>query len=275
MVVDHPFKKHFCYSLLLHLILLTILVVSFEWRVQMPVLENSDNTKIINATILDPIVLEKRPLISKTIVPESTLQQEPITPKVPPRIVPVIKKTEIKDVVVIPDKKQQELKEEIIKKQLLADLKKQKDRQKKQKQIALQQAFEKEIQELHAKSLQTQMLQERHRVAALQLQKMQGEVNKYKALILQSISRHWLIPPNVNKKVYAELLIRVAPGGTVLDVQLIKSSGNDSLDRSARSAVFKASPLPVPNESEVFDTFRQFVLRVRPENILTTETWIS
>jgi colicin import membrane protein len=40
-----------------------------------------------------------------------------------------------------------------------------------------------------------------------------------------------------------------------------------TLDRSARAAVFKASPLPVPKEPDAFEAFRQFILKVKPELI--------
>ena len=133
----------------------------------------------------------------------------------------------------------------------------------------------KELKELQAKSLQKEMLKEQHRMAALQAAKMKGKVDKYKALILQVISQHWRVPPNINKKLSAELMIRLAPGGTVLDVQLIKSSGDDALDRSARAAIFKASPLPVPSNLDEFSPFRQFVLKVKPENILANVSALS
>jgi len=128
--------------------------------------------------------------------------------------------------------------------------------------------FEKEMKNLTAKSLQQQMLQEEKRLAGEKNQQMQGEINKYKALILQSISQHWLVPASVNKTLSAQLMIRVAADGQVLDVQLIKSSGDPTLDRSARAAVFKASPLPVPKETAAFAPFKQFVLKLKPENLL-------
>ena len=102
-------------------------------------------------------------------------------------------------------------------------------------------------------------------------QQLQGVVDKYKALILQAISRQWLVPGGIDKEISCQLLIRLAPGGVVLDVQLVKSSGSSALDRSARDAVFKASPLPVPAESDVFESFRQFVLKVKPENVFTAD----
>jgi colicin import membrane protein len=95
-------------------------------------------------------------------------------------------------------------------------------------------------------------------------------INKYKALILQAISEHWIIPTQVNKKLSCELMIRLAPSGNVLDVQVTKTSGDPSLDSSARAAVLKASPLPVPSKGSEFEPFRQFVLKVKPENILKT-----
>jgi colicin import membrane protein len=54
----------------------------------------------------------------------------------------------------------------------------------------------------------------------------------------------------------------------VLDVQVTKTSGDPSLDSSARAAVLKASPLPVPSNPDEFDSFRQFALKVKPENIM-------
>jgi colicin import membrane protein len=97
-----------------------------------------------------------------------------------------------------------------------------------------------------------------------------GEVNKYKALILQAISEHWIIPTQSDKRLFCELMIRVAPGGLVLDVQITKSSGDPALDSSARAAVLKSSPLPVPSEPAAFNAFRQFALKVKPENILAS-----
>ncbi|MCZ6914729.1 MAG: cell envelope integrity protein TolA, partial [Rickettsia endosymbiont of Ixodes persulcatus] len=91
---------------------------------------------------------------------------------------------------------------------------------------------------------------------------------KYRHLILQSIAQQWIIPPELNKHLEAKLVVRLAPGGMVLEVIVVKSSGNAILDRSAQTAVYKASPLPVP-KSNLFNTFRQINLTVRPEGVLT------
>ena len=259
----------FLYSLLLHAIILTVLIVSFDFSAPMPVVENSKNKEVINAMVMDVPPLPSAKILQKPIPPQPIAPPlpKPVEPKpdVKPQLVAVKKPT-----LVIADKKQKKLKQDLIQKQLLADLKKQTEQQKKIKQKALQAAFAKEIQEMKAKSLQQQMLQEQKRLTNVMTQQTRGVVDKYKALILQTISQHWIIPNNIDKHLTAELLIHVAPGGLVLDVQLIKSSGDAALDRSARAAVFKASPLPVPANSEAFAAFKQFVLKVKPENVLMT-----
>lgn len=94
-----------------------------------------------------------------------------------------------------------------------------------------------------------------------------GEVNKYKAMIVNAISRQWILPENVDSALSSQFRIRLAPDGAVLEVSLIRSSGDAILDRSAQTAIYKASPLPVPTDPATFDLFRDISLTVRPENV--------
>lgn len=93
--------------------------------------------------------------------------------------------------------------------------------------------------------------------------------DKYRHLILQAIAQQWIIPPEMNKHLETKLMVHLAPGGMVLEVIIVKSSGNPVLDRSAQTAVYKASPLPVPKNNGLFHTFRQINLTVRPEGVMT------
>lgn len=93
--------------------------------------------------------------------------------------------------------------------------------------------------------------------------------DKYRHLILQAIAQQWIIPPEMNKHLETRLAVHLAPGGMVLKVIIVKSSGNSVLDRSAQTAVYKASPLPVPKNTGLFHTFRQINLTVRPEGVIT------
>lgn len=98
----------------------------------------------------------------------------------------------------------------------------------------------------------------------------QAEIDKYKALIIQTISQEWIVPDSVDKNAVCKLVVKVAPGGIVLDVQITQPSGNPLLDQSARNAVLKASPLPVPKDAAIFDNFRLIQLTVKPESIEST-----
>ncbi|KGP63849.1 energy transducer TonB [Legionella norrlandica] len=94
-----------------------------------------------------------------------------------------------------------------------------------------------------------------------------GEVDKYKALIVDAIGRNWILPENVDSSLSSQFRIRLAPDGTVLEVSLTRSSGDPLLDRSAQTAIYKASPLPVPKDAETFNLFRDISLTVRPEQV--------
>jgi colicin import membrane protein len=268
----------------LHLLVLGLLVLSFSFSSKMPVLQNSDqNTEVINAMVMNtpptptkvkvtpqPQRITPKPVVTRPVPSEPIKQEAPVKPKTSVQVAPPKKQA-----IAISDKKEKKLEQDKIAKQLLADIKKQANQQKKVKQKELTTAFEKEMKQMMAKSIQRQMQQEQRHVAGASVQKMQGEVNKYKALILQVISQNWIIPGAVDKTLYAQLLIRVAPGGMVLDVQITKSSGDETLDRSIQTAIFKSSPLPVPPDAEAFEQFRQFVLKVKPENILGSDSWAS
>lgn len=95
--------------------------------------------------------------------------------------------------------------------------------------------------------------------------RIMGEVDKYKALIVNAIGRNWILPEHADSGLSSQFRIRLAPDGMVLEVSLTRSSGNPLLDRSAQTAIYKASPLPVPTNAETFNLFRDINLTVRPE----------
>lgn len=157
----------------------------------------------------------------------------------------------------------------------LADLKQQQvqlQKQQLQEKQRLSDALQKQKQEDASKAqkeLAAKEAQRKAQQAAVDQQhaaQMSGEVNKYKALIIQAISQHWILPENVNRQLYSQFRIQLAPNGQVLSVSLIRSSGDPVLDRSAQAAIYKASPLPLPTDSAMFNLFRDISLTVRPES---------
>ncbi len=270
-MVLQRYSPAFFFSVIFHILVLAIFIISFEFSSRMPVVENSDkDMKVISAVVMETPNPMPAPIPTPQIQPQIEKSAPPPIVKSAPKPDPVLLQKQQAIALNLLRKKQIIAQKEALAKQLLEDVKKQAQLQKKLKlklkQSSLEADFAKELKDQAAKNLERQLHQEQVRLAG---SKMQGEVNKYKALILQAISERWLVPAGVNKKLYSELLIRLAPGGAVLDVQITKSSGDIALDRSARDAVFKASPLPVPTETREFAQFRQFVLRVKPESVLS------
>lgn len=281
-----PNNKYVYISFTLHVVMVLVLVMSVNFSTPLSVFENTNKQDVISAVILGDTAKSK--ILPQQITPPPAIKQvknEP--PKEQPKTIPKPAEAKIKDVIkpielekdVIALKKEIDKKKklekklaekkqrELLEKALLADIK-MNTKQKKVKPKELTNKFEKLLKEQAEKSLRQQLLNEEFKLKGTQSRQAQGEVNKYKALIIQAISEHWIIPTQADKSLYSELMIRVAPGGVVLDVQVTKSSGDPSLDSSARAAVLKSSPLPVPSDPSAFEAFRQFVLKVKPENVL-------
>lgn len=91
-----------------------------------------------------------------------------------------------------------------------------------------------------------------------------GVIDQYIAAISDTLARHF------NKAGFTDQLtctlhVRMVPGGEVVEVKVVKSSGNAIFDRQAEIAVQKASPLPVPDDAKLFEsTFRDVNLRFNP-----------
>jgi colicin import membrane protein len=143
----------------------------------------------------------------------------------------------------------------------LAELKKTKEAE-----LARAEAL-KQAQLKEAQLKQQKLAEEKAADDAAKQARLAGEVDKYKALIINAISRQWILPENADSSKSSQFRIRLAPNGVVLDVNLMRSSGDPILDRSAQSAIYKASPLPVPNDPDTFNLFRDISLTVRPENV--------
>ncbi len=94
-----------------------------------------------------------------------------------------------------------------------------------------------------------------------------SEINKYRSLIKEEVTRHWNIPATAHDDLLCEVKVRLIPSGDVVDVQIIKSSGDAAFDRSVEKAVYRAAPLSVPPvESGLFDEFREVVFQFEPRN---------
>jgi colicin import membrane protein len=101
----------------------------------------------------------------------------------------------------------------------------------------------------------------------LQAQQRQGVIDQYRARILMAIGNQWLIPEGADPTISVVFTIDLTVEGVVSNVRLVRASGNAALDRAAETAIYKASPLPVPKDPATFAPFRHFVLKMTPQDI--------
>lgn len=138
------------------------------------------------------------------------------------------------------------------------------------KAAAVKAAQQAKLQQSAKLDLAKQMSQEETQLDKQQNQQINDQISRYTTLILQAIGQQWIIPPNVDPTKYCILEIKLGDGGVVQSVNLQKSSGDPQLDRSAMAAVYKASPLPVPADPQIFAKMQDINLKVRPEDTMTT-----
>jgi colicin import membrane protein len=120
------------------------------------------------------------------------------------------------------------------------------------------------------KALALKKAEEQRQAALAEKQRdalIQSEVSKYKSLILAAISQNWIVPSRANLNLSCRFQVSLASNGEVQSVNLIKSSGDPSLDRSARLAIYQGSPLPVPSDPEIFKLFKVLNLTVTPKDL--------
>lgn len=269
--MSRSYKISFICAVFLHLALLIFLLVKFTSSSHHYVM----NANVVQASIVNPNALNKR--VAPTPPPPAPPKVEPVKPVIQPKPQQAPKLQEI--IKPVPKEnpdltKQIEAKrkaKEALKQHLLAEQQKELANIKKQVKTTQQTVTTKNQQkqkELMQQTMEQQLAAERSQLAAARTSQLQGEIDKYKAMIIQAISSRWIIPDGVDNNATCQLLVSVAPGGAVLNVQIISSSGNALLDRSAQTAVLKASPLPVPETPELFDEFRSIKLKVRPEGIV-------
>ncbi|MCF2860114.1 cell envelope integrity protein TolA [Pseudoalteromonas sp. SMS1] len=128
----------------------------------------------------------------------------------------------------------------------------------KRKAAAAEQARQKALQE---QLLQEQLAQEQAARAKVRQQQVLGEVDKYRALIMQRIQSNLLIDEKMKGK-QCRLNIRLGFNGLVTQA---KSLGGDKLVcEAALRAVRMADTLPVSKDKDVFEQLKNINLTIKP-----------
>ncbi len=115
---------------------------------------------------------------------------------------------------------------------------------------------------------QQQMAEEQAVMNAARQKALLSERSKYINLIQNRVASKWAKPSGWRPGIQCTVRVRLVPGagvGRVMDVQIVKSTGNPLFDRSVENAVFSASPLPIPTSPELINEFRDITFNFKPE----------
>ena len=88
----------------------------------------------------------------------------------------------------------------------------------------------------------------------------------YRARISAKIRQRVILPPDLQGNPEAVYAVSLLPGGKVTQVQLLQTSGVATYDAAVERAILAAQPLPVPEESGLFQAnFKNLRLNFRPK----------
>jgi colicin import membrane protein len=286
-------KISFACALGLHLILAMLIIFSVERTIILPAEPSDEKKQIIDAVMVNKKTLQEEVnRLEEKELKKRQVEQERIA-EIANKEKEAIQKREKEEKLIIELKKKneelkkeaelQKLAQEKLEKEREAKLKKEQEELKKiqkAKEEAL--AQKKKLEEV--KKAQEEKKAEEDRIAAQKQKEKElteqkvaqaisprvkmDQITKHAMLIRNKIHQHWRQPIGFDfNGFYCVVTVSLLPTGDVVDAVVIKSSGNVEFDRSAEVAVRKASPLPMPEDSNIAKEFRQFDFTFRPEAV--------
>jgi colicin import membrane protein len=233
------------YAVLVHAVVIGLAVIGFRWSVDSPSTE-----KVVQATAVPEPPTRKPEDDNKRVQEEEARQKVEAEKR---------RQAELK-------KKQED---ELAQQRLITERKKKEAEEKeRQKRTANDERKNEQHrrQKLTEQSLLEQLeAEEKARQAAVRSARTGTEIEKYRTLITQRVSRSWNRPVGVAKGLKCVVSVRLTPTGEVLSANVVRSSGNGLFDRSVENAVYKAAPLPLPEDPTLFDNFREIDFQFNPE----------
>jgi len=225
-------------ALLVHVLFFGLLVFGVQWQNKEPAavtVDLWDSLPTVAPPVQPPVHEPKR------------VEREPV--KLPPKAAPEPKLAVEKPDIALQQKdkkRQEELKQTELK----------------QQELKLQQQIQSEQMRQAEQQRQQQVLQQQ--ILAQHASAQARVVGEYKDRIRAKIQGRVILPPDLAGNPQAEFDVVVLPSGDVLTVKLTRSSGQPAYDRAVENAIYKAQPLPLPPDQNLFREFRELHLQFRP-----------
>jgi len=91
-----------------------------------------------------------------------------------------------------------------------------------------------------------------------------GAQARYAALLSARFERNWVRPAQAHKGLSCEVKVSQVPGGVVTAVKIAHCNGDGAVEQSIIQAVYRSSPLPPPEDMNVFE--REFTVVFAPDH---------
>ena len=246
------------FSILLHIVFGGILIFSFKFSAK-PTPVHKPVTNIIKAISVDKKQVELE-LKRLNDIEEAKKAEEKKRQKKLEKKAENAKKKRIAEEEKLKQLKKKKDKEKKLKKLKKEKKKKEAERKRKEEEKLKAKEAERKRKE-EEKKLKEKALQEE--LETEQLEYDQSEILKFTSLIINSIESKFN-KINLKEGLSCKILIRMIEGGEVIESNIVESSGDATFDQRAEKAVRRASPLPVPTESRLFNKMRTIRITFEP-----------
>ena len=227
-------QRALLYALAVHLLLFVVLFISLNWTVR-----PGDENTVISATLVEEGVGARR----------AAPAPEPEPVKKPP----VKARDPVRDQDLDKAQRRQAQEQQQKRKQVEADNQRRRDAERRQREARTE--------------LSRQLAaEESGREEAARAARRQASADSHLKVIVRELIRRWHRPPGLPKGLRCTMRVRLGPNGEVLQVVVVKGSGNFVFDQSVVNALEKA-PLPMPDDPALAKLFfRELTFVFAPED---------
>lgn len=226
-------------AIAMHLLLVAFLVYGIRWQTQAP---QAVEVELVSA--------------APAVPPAPTSEPEPPKPDPPPkpepRPEPPPPKPPVKPDIAIKDPKEKPPAKEVPKEAPRPD--------------PFQEQLRRETEKLNRDKLAAALDKEVANAKAAQAASAQAKaVADWVGRIRGKIRGNIVLPPDIKGNPEAVFEVTQLPTGEVISVKLARSSGNPALDAAVERAILKSSPLPKPEQGDVFERLLRIPYRPKDE----------
>jgi len=256
-------------AVLLHALLAASMMLAFDFsgRKPPPMPLVIKGTLVADSTIVVPPPVEK-PAPPEPVVDTAAIEQERIAAEAEKRRQDaLVEKQRLEEMRRVKEAEAQRKREEEALRQKEDEARRQREqeaeleRQRQQAELERQQEIERQRleNERQRREAEAAVLQDAINAEDARLQAMNSnEMAAYQFALQQKVLRNWARPASARAGLDCLVQVRQSATGEVVSANVVSCNGDAAVERSIEAAVYKASPLPLPENAVLFDPNLRF-----------------